>query len=99
MSKENLKKLLATKYQGNIYSEFSSLYCQASPYFYSNLTPPPVHLKGLNNELNLRDRNWICSTCGIEHNRDKNAAINIHRVGTSTLSLDNIRPSKKAIIA
>lgn len=38
MAKEELKKNLASKYQGNIYSEFSSLYC-TGPYFFPELTP------------------------------------------------------------
>lgn len=33
-----MKRAIALKYQGNIYSEFSSLFC-TSPYFYSELTP------------------------------------------------------------
>ena len=38
----------------------------------------------VNETLNLRDRNWQCNDCGITHDRDRNAAINIYRVGTST---------------
>ena len=33
-----MKRAISLKYQGNIYSEFSSLFC-TSPYFYSELTP------------------------------------------------------------
>jgi hypothetical protein len=40
VAKENVKKLLATRYQGFIYSEFLGLYCQKSPYLYPELTPP-----------------------------------------------------------
>ena len=40
----------------------------------------------------LRIRNWKCPECGAEHDRDKNAAINIMRVGASTLRVDNVRP-------
>ena len=39
VAKEELKKLLAIKYHGNIYSEFASLFC-TGPYFYAHLTPP-----------------------------------------------------------
>lgn len=38
VAKEDLKRAISAKYQGNIYSEFSSLFC-TSPYFYSELTP------------------------------------------------------------
>lgn len=36
-------------------------------------------------ELPLKVRQWTCSNCGAEHDRDKNAAVNILRVGASTL--------------
>ena len=39
----------------------------------------------VNDTLNLRDRSWECQDCGTIHDRDRNAAINIYRVGTSTL--------------
>lgn len=38
LAKEELKKLLHPKYPGNIYSEYSSLFC-TGPYFYAELTP------------------------------------------------------------
>ena len=37
-------------------------------------------------ELPLKVRQWTCPECGTKHNRDKNAANNILRVGASTLS-------------
>lgn len=36
-------------------------------------------------ELPLKIRQWTCTNCGSAHDRDKNAAINICRVGASTL--------------
>lgn len=36
-------------------------------------------------ELPLKIRQWNCPNCETEHDRDRNAAINILRVGTSTL--------------
>ena len=38
----------------------------------------------VNETLNLRDRMWRCNDCGTVHDRDRNAAINIYRVGAST---------------
>ena len=45
----------------------------------------------VNEALNLRDRTWQCSDCGTNHNRDRNAAINIYRVGASTLEGEDVR--------
>ena len=47
----------------------------------------------VNEALNLRDRTWQCANCGTIHDRDRNAAINIYRVGTSTLEGEVVRPS------
>jgi len=35
----------------------------------------------VNQELKLSDRQWVCQACGVLHDRDFNAAINIARVG------------------
>ena len=43
----------------------------------------------LNNDLTLTDRSWICD-CGIAHNRDKNAAINIRNFGIRTAGITGI---------
>ena len=44
----------------------------------------------VNQELNLRDRNWQCPNCHTQLDRDRNAAVNIHRVGASTLAGEDI---------
>ena len=46
----------------------------------------------VNETLNLRDRNWQCSDCGTIHDRDRNAAINIFRVGASTHEGEDVSP-------
>jgi len=48
-------------------------------------------------ELSLSERQWTCQACGVIHNRDHNAALNIHSVGASTLRLGDIRPDFRAI--
>ena len=51
-AKEDLKRLLAIKYQGNIYSEFSSLFC-TGPYFYPELTPKLTPSSSFNSQASL----------------------------------------------
>ena len=46
----------------------------------------------LNKSLELRDRGWACDSCNTYHDRDLNAAINIHAVGTSTANGVTVRP-------
>ncbi len=46
----------------------------------------------VNETLNLRDRNWQCNDCGITHDRDRNAAVNIFRVGASTHEGEVVSP-------
>ena len=53
----------------------------------------------INPELNLKDRVWDCPSCNTRLDRDKNAAMNIHRVGASTLGLDTVRLPLVASVA
>ena len=46
----------------------------------------------VNESLNLRDRTWRCNGCSIVHDRDRNAAINIYRVGASTHEGEDVSP-------
>ena len=41
--------------------------------------------------LSLKTREWTCPHCTYKHDRELNAAVNIHRVGASTLGGDEIR--------
>jgi putative transposase len=44
-------------------------------------------------DLRLKDRMWNCNGCKMLHDRDHNAAINIHQVGTSTVGVGDVRPT------
>ena len=46
----------------------------------------------VNEALNLRDREWQCNDCGTVHDRDRNAALNIFRVGASTHEGEDVSP-------
>lgn len=48
-------------------------------------------------ELDLNTREWRCPSCQSVNGRDENAAINIQRVGASTLKLGNVRQASPAI--
>ncbi len=53
--------------------------------------------KNVYKELQLSERTWTCETCGTTHNRDRNAALNIHREGASSLRLGDVRPDVLAV--
>ena len=40
----------------------------------------------INKELELSDREWICKSCGVIHDRDLNASINILNEGIRILN-------------
>jgi putative transposase len=48
-------------------------------------------------ELDLNTREWRCPSCQSVNGRDENAAINIQRVGASTLKLGDVRQAMPAI--
>ena len=52
----------------------------------------------INQELNLKDRTWTCG-CGAQHDRDRNAAINILMEGASSIGLGDVRPACPAVAA
>jgi putative transposase len=50
-------------------------------------------------KLDLSVRRWRCPSCSSENDRDKNASVNIKRVGISTLGLGDVRQAQLAIPA
>ena len=44
------------------------------------------HCGCIKEHLNLSERNWTCSECGVVHDRDYNASVNIKAEGTAVLA-------------
>ncbi len=56
-------------------------------------TTKPCSVCGyMNQTLTLADRQWTCPRCQTHHERDKNAAINIERLGRQAMGRDGVRP-------
>lgn len=53
----------------------------------------------VHSSLKLEDRRWRCPSCHSENDRDHNAALNIKKVGISTLGLGDVRQVLPAIPA
>jgi putative transposase len=45
----------------------------------------------VNLALSLAERRWTCAGCGVIHDRDHNAAVNLHREGASSLRVGDVR--------
>ena len=64
-------------------------------------TSQTCHVCGEKNPItkDLRVREWECPHCHAKHDRDRNAAINLYREGTSSLGLGSVRPSSERRVA
>jgi putative transposase len=67
-------------------------FIQADKWFASSKTCSICGYK--NKDLQLSDRDWKCSNCGTDHDRDQNAGINLKNYGLRELGLGqpNIKP-------
>ena len=45
----------------------------------------------VNHHITLRDRIWTCVACGVTHDRERNAAVNIDREGASSRGVHTVR--------
>lgn len=53
------------------------------------------HCKNQYHELTLAEREWICPWCGVEHDRDQNAAINIRNESVRLYLHGDVNNAKK----
>lgn len=70
---------------------FGSLFKQADRYYPSSQLHNVCGYR--NRDLKLKDRSWVCPQCGVEVDRDVNAALNILTVGLTGIACgDGVRP-------
>ena len=82
LSDVSIGKLLSQlEYKSNWYGR---TFAQVDRFFASSKTCSVCGEK--KEDLKLSDRNWTCTTCHHEHDRDVNAAVNILREGLKNLS-------------
>ncbi len=58
---------------------------------WTSSTKPCSNCGKHNKNLSLSDRQWTCPSCGVNHDRDINAAINIKRAGLAAQGGDDVR--------
>ena len=87
---EGMKKLWGRKVSDIAFGEFSLILQWTCAKYgktflktrrWKATTKPCSDCGHLNENLTLQDRQWICSECGADHDRDVNAAINILQAG------------------
>jgi putative transposase len=71
----------------------NKLFIRADKWFASSKTCSICGYK--NKDLQLSDRDWKCSNCGTNHDRDQNAGINLKNYGLEELGLG--RPKYKPV--
>lgn len=64
---------------------------QISRWFPSSKTCSKCHY--VKQDLTLEDREWVCPKCGVKHDRDYNAAVNIKQQGLNLLNRRNCEGS------
>lgn len=50
----------------------------------------------VNKDLTIQDRSWICPKCGIEHNRDENAAINLKNIAFKIFTAGTVGSAERS---
>ncbi len=55
------------------------------------------HCETVNDGLTLRDKTWECPSCGVVHDRDRNAARNLHELALRAGVPDVTLPDGKAL--